>query len=392
VKSKPLQLRWSRQEKALLIFVGGASVLLWILLAFSLVSLYGLPSIVHATTTPEAVTPPKATRTPMPPNKLGTPTPSLLPAGENPSSPALAPALTPTPTSPNKLGTPTPSLIPLGNDTVVIALLGIDERRTAGIWRSDSIVLVFARLEAKRTAGAVDYDPPQASDLALLSIPRDLWVYIPGHGYGRINTVDALGERTQYPGGGRGLLDKTLRHNLGVPVDHYVRIDYRGFISIVDALGGVTVNVEKPLTDTFPDPLSPTGSTTISFPAGLRHMDGHEALNYCRSRMTTDDFDRSRRQLQVLQALLRQALTPERLAKAPELWATFSDAFDTDLSMIEAVLLASLVGQSLSPGNVRSAHLDLGTTRPWTTPQGAQVLLPQTEAIQRMILDLLSEP
>jgi LCP family protein required for cell wall assembly len=377
VKSKPLQLRWSRQEKALLIFVGGVSVLLWIFVAFSLVSLYGLPPIVHAATTPEVTTPPKATSTSVPPN-----------APVQPASPSPTPTPMPTPT-------PAPSntsLIPLGDDAdgcpiVVIALLGIDEKQAAGIWRTDSIVLVFAQLEAKRT---------DVRRIALLSIPRDLWVFIPGHGYGRINTVDALGERTQYPGGGRGLLDKTLRHNLGVPVDHYVRIDYRGFIRIVDALGGVTVNVEKPLTDTFPDPLSPTDSTTISFPAGPRHMDGRTALNYCRSRMTTDDFDRSRRQLQVLQALLRQALTPERLAKAPELWATFSDAFDTDLSMIEAILLASLVGRSLSqgtePGNVQSAHLDLGTTRPWTTPQGAQVLLPQTDAIQRVILDLLSEP
>ena len=381
MRLKPL-FHLSRQEKTLLTLAGGAAVLLWIVLVFSLISLYGLSPLVHADATPGLAA--RATSASAPPGSNAdasfstsslslTSTPPLV---ETVALPPL-PTWTPTPTATRPAGV---SMVPLGDDTVVIALLGIDERQTAGIWRTDSIVLAFVQLEPR----------PTKAQIALLSIPRDLWVYIPEHGYDRINTVDALGERTHYPGGGRGLLDQTLRHNLGIPVHHYVRVDFQGFVRIVDALGGVTVNVEKPLTDTFPDPLSPTGTSTISLSAGLHHLDGRTALSYCRSRMTTDDFDRSRRQLQVLQALARQALVPERLAQAPNLWATFNDAFDTDISMIKAALLATFV-KGVGPENMRSKHLNLGLTRPWTTPQGAQVLLPQTDAIQQTILQLLAD-
>ncbi|NIN99014.1 MAG: LytR family transcriptional regulator, partial [Anaerolineae bacterium] len=129
-------------------------------------------------------------------------------------------------------------------------------------------------------------------------------------------------------------------HNLGLPVDHYVRMDFYGFVRIVDALGGVTVNVEQPIEDAFPDSLSPTGLFHMDLSAGPRHMDGHMALCYCRSRMTTSDYDRSRRQRQVLLALWQQAFTLEALTQAPQLWATLRDAFETDLTMAEAIRLA----------------------------------------------------
>jgi anionic cell wall polymer biosynthesis LytR-Cps2A-Psr (LCP) family protein len=98
--------------------------------------------------------------------------------------------------------------VPIGEDTLVVALLGADRERTSGAWRTDVIILAFVEQEAKR--------------VGLLSIPRDLWVYIPGHGYDRVNAVDVLGEQAPHSGGGLALLDKTLRFNLGVPVDHYV--------------------------------------------------------------------------------------------------------------------------------------------------------------------------
>ena len=118
-------------------------------------------------------------------------------------------------------------------------------------------------------------------------------------------------------------------------------------------------------------------------------MDGSTALSYCRSRMTSNDFDRSTRQQQVLFALWKKALTLEALTRAPQLWAEFSDAYDTDLSMTEAVQLARFV-QGLDPESVETRSLDYKLARAWTTPKGAQVLLPLTEAIQRAILDLLS--
>jgi LCP family protein required for cell wall assembly len=267
-----------------------------------------------------------------------------------------------------------PPALPIGEHTRVVALLGLDQPRSAAIWRTDSIILLFINQEAGR--------------VALLPLPRDLWVYIPGHSYGRINTVDALGEQAQGPGGGRALLDRTLRDNLGVPVDHTVRVDFDGFTRLIDAVGGVTVNVEAPIGDTFPDPASPTGTFEMTLEAGPQHMDGRTALCYCRSRWSTGDLDRGQRQRQVLIALWEQALTLETLTQAPQLWATFGDAFQTDLTLGQAVQLARLA-RGIEAQDVRGASLGWDEVRSWTTPRGARVLLPRTEAIQRAILALL---
>jgi LCP family protein required for cell wall assembly len=267
------------------------------------------------------------------------------------------------------------ALLPIGDDTLTIALLGTDRNRASSIWRTDSIILAFVVQGSGR--------------IGLLSVPRDLWVHIPDHGDGRINTVDALGERGQQPGGGRALLDKTLRHNLGVPVDHVVYVDFDGFVRIVDAVGGVTVDVEKPIADIFPDPQSPTGEFHMDLAVGPQHLDGRTALAYCRSRLSTSDFDRARRQRQVLLALWKQAFTVDTLAQAPQLWDTFGDSFETDLSLGQAVQLAQWV-YGIDAANVRSTCLDATMITPWTTPQGAQVLLPRRENIQQAILDLLT--
>jgi len=351
----------SRLEGSALLLAIGANLLVWSLLALSAADVYSLPVAAYGTSTvaPTILTTPlPAPASSLPPINYGN---ALL------SATTLGAA-------PTREHTDVP-LIPIGDHTLVLALLGVDTERTSSAWRTDTIILAFIEQEAKR--------------VGMLSIPRDLWVYIPDHGWGRINTVDALGERAERAGGGLALLDKTLRHNLGVPVDRYVRIDFNGFVRIVDAVGGVTVNVEKPIADIFPDPSSPTGEFKMDLPVGSQHMDGRTTLAYCRSRSTTSDFDRSRRQQKVLMALWKQAFTLETLAEAPHLWATFSDIFETDLTKAEAVRLAHLF-YGVEPQNVRSQRLDAATVTAWTTPQGAQVLLPQTDAIHRVILELLS--
>ncbi len=357
VESKPLGSYLSRAQRMALFLVLGANILVW-----SALATLGA----HGASAPPA-RPTFASTVPLLPSPTRTPfMPLVVDVTALPTS-----TLTPTPT----LEGGGVATLPLGEDTLVVALLGVDQQRMSSVWRTDSIVLAFIEQGAKR--------------VSLLSVPRDLWVYIPDHGYDRINTVDALGERSDSPGGGLALLDHTFRHNLGLPVDHYVRMDFYGFVRIVDALGGVTVNVEQPIEDAFPDSLSPTGLFHMDLSAGPRHMDGHMALCYCRSRMTTSDYDRSRRQRQVLLALWQQAFTLEALTQAPQLWATLRDAFETDLTMAEAIRLAQLV-YGIEPHNVRSQSLDAATVKPWTMPQGAEVLLPQADAIRQAILDLLS--
>ena len=353
-------------EKVVLYLLGGAGLLVWaIVLLFATGErrspdrAYAMPPPVvraSATSTDAIVVFPIAT-----PSPTVASTPTLVPT----------PTLTPVPTT-MPSGVP---MLPIDGDIQVIALLGIDEKHNTAVWRTDSMILAFVDRKAKR--------------LSLLSVPRDMWVRIPGYTSNRINTVDALGVRTNYPGGGVGLLDQTLRFNLGIPVHNYIRVDFYGFVRIVNALGGVTVDVKKPLTDTFPDPTSPSGWAWITLDPGLRHMDGRLALSYCRSRVTSSDFDRSTRQEQVLFAVWGKALTLDALARAPQLWTEFNDAIETDLSITNAVQLAYFI-QGLDPDEVRNEHIDYRLARSWTTAQGAEVLLPQVEDIRRVTLDLVA--
>lgn len=366
MKSETHRARFSSQEKTLLGLVIGASLLIWGVLGFALVVTSDRPSTAHV-----------AVPAPITPTLTMTTWPTPLPTSTYPPPTATAtlalPSATPVPTTrPGRVFAPS-SLV--GRETTVIALLGIDEPRQASLWRTDSILLIFINGRTQKAG--------------ILSIPRDLWVSIPGHGNGRINTVDALGERTRYPGGGPALLDQTFRNTLNVPVDHYVRVDFRGFARLIDEVGGITVDVEAPIHDRFPDPLSPSGFTQLTLPAGRQHMDGHTALNYSRSRMTTSDFDRSRRQQQVMMALWVQALTPKTMIQAPRLWDKFKGTFDTDLTTFQAVRLAYTL-RNIGQENVRTRHLDYTTATPWRTPGGSEVLVPQTAAIQGIILELLS--
>jgi len=366
----PLGAGLHDREKTILVVFSAISVLVWGAVALAIVGRHAAgPSV-------------------SPPLSLYAPSPTPSPTSSEIAQPTAIEMASPTPVSTPTL-TPTPVVTPvgtpaaddedlvIGDDVIVVALLGTDVESEASIWRTDSILLVFVR--------------PRTRQMAMLSLPRDLWVFIPGQESNRLNTVDALGERTGYPGGGPALLDQTLRHNLKLRVDHYVRVNLAGFIRIVDAMGGVTVNVEKPITDSFPDPFTHETMTNITLSEGPHYMDGRLALSYCRSRMTTDDFDRSRRQQQVLLALWRKVFTLDTLLQAPTLYAEFRDSFETDLTMVEAVQLA-YVAWGIGPENVRTARLDYRTARPWRTPRGAQVLLPQADDIDAIIVDLLSSP
>ncbi len=370
-------LHMNPKVRIILLLLIGVQIMFWGVLG----SLYLVRTTRRSTT--YAGLPLPVTSTVMYPPPM-TPTPTLLPmATDSPSAtpvltllpvvqpadsgtgiPGQAPTVAPSPTV---VPTSVP-LLPIGEDTLVFALLGTDEEQVPGSWRTDAIVLAFVE--------------PDAGRVSLLSVPRDLWVYIPDHGYGRINTVDMMG--------GLALLDQTFRYNLGVPVHHYVRVNFHGFVRIVDAVGGIAVNVEQALADRIPDPLSPTGWFEIALDEGYHHFDGQTALAYCRSRMTTSDFDRSRRQRQVLLALWQQAFTVEVLDQLPELWAAFNESFATDLGVGEGIQLAQAVA-GLDVQNVRSGNLNAAVEQ-WTTPEGTWVLLPHPDDIRQAILDLLSWP
>lgn len=237
-----------------------------------------------------------------------------------------------------------------------ILLLGSDRREGDGAWRTDTMIVVS--IDAERNI------------VRLLSIPRDLWVNIPGHGYDRINTADLWGE-VQEPGSGPEVVKQVVYDNLGIPIHYYVRVDFKGFMEIIDAVGGVEVNVECPLTD-------------IGMEPGVRWMDGEDALLYARSRITTSDFDRSRRQRQLLMALWQQRLNRSLIPKIPALWDAMSGSIQTDLPLDRVVALAYM-GLNLNPNQIFSQSIGPWQVESWLTPEGAEVLLPLPDKIQELL-------
>jgi LCP family protein required for cell wall assembly len=330
---------------------------------------------------------------------LAAPNPtSQPPPGEPtfvPATPSFIEALTPTANlvfTATLIPSPTPSSVPvavvqpaptavpqvaLPPDTVTILLLGSDRREGQTYWRTDSIILVAVDTRG-HTAG-------------LLSIPRDLWVYIPGRGNERINTAELWGEMGKYPGGGPALIKKTVEYNLGLPVHYYARVDFQGFVKIIDTLGGVTVDVDCSLSDRFPDPDSSTGFYDLDLSPGICRLDGKAALYYSRSRLSTSDYDRSRRQQKVIKGIWDQALRLDILPKIPELWQTLGDTFQTDLSLEQALTLAYL-GTQMEPQNIHGHFIDGTMVTGWTTSQGARVLLPNHEKIRQVVAQFLAPP
>jgi len=266
-------------------------------------------------------------------------------------------------------------------ERVNILLLGIDKREGEhGPWRTDTMIL-----------GTVD---PESKTAAMLSIPRDLWVPIPGYGENRINSANFIGDRDKYPGGGPALAKKTVEYNFGVPVHYYILVDFDGFEKIIDTIGGIDVNVERTLHDEqYPDPSpdDPNRVKTVHFEAGLQHMDGKAALEYARSRKSTSDFDRSYRQQQIILAVRDQALRLNLIPRVPELMVTLADIVQTDLQPGNIITLARLAGE-IERENLKSVVIDHTMTVEHVTPSGAQVLLPIREKIRPVVEELFTSP
>jgi LCP family protein required for cell wall assembly len=178
-----------------------------------------------------------------------------------------------------------------GNERVTVLLMGLDYRdweSGEGPPRTDSMMLA-----------TID---PVSETAGMLSIPRDLWVEIPGYSHGRINTAYVLGERDRLPGGGPELAVKTVENFLGVPINYFVQIDFTAFERMVDEMGGVEINVPSEITV---DPIGPHNTVTLE--PGVQTLTGPEALAYARNRHTDGgDFDRAQRQQQVALAIRSQ--------------------------------------------------------------------------------------
>ncbi len=230
-----------------------------------------------------------------------------------------------------------------GNERVTILIMGLDYRdweRGEGPSRTDSMMLVTLD-PLTRTAG-------------MLSLPRDLWVDIPGYSHGRINTAYFLGEQDRLPGGGPELAVKTVEKFMGVPIQYYVQIDFNAFIQMVDEIGGVEMTVYEKI---FIDPIGK--DNTILLEPGNYRFDGEQTLAYARVRYTEGgDFDRATRQQQVAMAIRDQVLEisnlPGLLASVPALYQDLTEGIRTNLAVDQMIALGMLALQ-VSPEDVARA-------------------------------------
>ncbi|RME47761.1 MAG: LytR family transcriptional regulator, partial [Chloroflexi bacterium] len=262
---------------------------------------------------------------------------------------------------------------------VNILLLGVDQRAcedTGGAWRTDTMILV-----------GLD---PETKTASMLSFPRDLWVEIPTFGPNRLNAAHFFGDAYNYPGGGPALAKRTIQDNFAVPVHYYIRINFDGFRKVIDALGGIDIDVEEPIWDDR-YPTDDCRYQTVQFDVGHYHMDGDQALKYARSRHYTSDFDRARRQQQVLFAIYDKATSIQVIPRLPELWSTKGEAIQTDLSLIEVMKLARL-GMQIDRDNIRRGVIDETMTYNMTTEKGWQVLNWDRQKVGALIQDLFGSP
>jgi LCP family protein required for cell wall assembly len=261
-----------------------------------------------------------------------------------------------------------------GTERVNLLLMGIDQRQNRdGYWRTDTMIILTL--------------DPQARTLGMISVPRDLWVPIWAYDIeDRINTAHYYGDSRDYPGGGPALARDTVSYNLGIPIHHYVRVNFTAFERLIDEIGGIDVYVEKNIADpAYPD--ENYGFDPFYLSAGQHHLDGETALKYARTRHGSNDFERARRQQKVILAVRDQVVQldqlPGLIANGPQILNTLGDSVRTDLTFDQAVELAQIASE-IPLESIQGAVIDHSYTMPYTTNTGAQVLIPLREKIAKL--------
>ena len=210
-------------------------------------------------------------------------------------------------------------------DKATIMIMGVDER-AGDVGRSDTLMVA-----------TID---PAKNEAALLSIPRDTRVAIPKNGYDKINAA--------YAYGGEKLTQRTVEDLLGIRIDHYIIINTRAFQKIVDAIGGIDINVEKRMY--YEDPWDDDGGLIIDLRPGMQHMDGKTAVTYVRYRDEEGDIGRVRRQQKFMRACVDAVTTPAILPRLPAIIASVIDSVKTDLSVRQLLEFAGTLKESQAKG------------------------------------------
>ena len=279
---------------------------------------------------------------------------------------------------------PTPTPAPTigaweGDGRVNILMMGIDRRPgEAFVSRTDTMMVL-----------SID---PDTDSAIILSVPRDLYVEIPGYGQDRVNTALVYGAQQGDYLDGAALAMQTVSYNLNIPIHHFILVDFNAFVRSIDLLGGITVDVPYEINDPeYPD--MDYGYDPLIIPAGVQHFDGATALKYARTRHGDSDFNRAYRQQQVLFAARQQVVElgiGEMLLRAPSLYQQVEDGIRTDLSLEQLLRLAKSVSD-IPAGNIRNEVLDYDYVTSYRTPGGASVLLLRQDTAVPLIQSLFGE-
>lgn len=258
-----------------------------------------------------------------------------------------------------------------GNNRVTMLIMGLDYRDWISgndASRTDTLILI-----------TID---PVTKTAGILSVPRDLWVNVPGFAPAKINTAYYYGVAFNVPGGGPGLAIKTVEATIGVPIDYYAQVDFGAFERFIELIHGVKINVKEPIrVDTLGNDKPP-----IFLKPGIQTLPGDLALAYARTRnVDGGDFARSERQQQVILAirdrLLNPAIFSTLIENAPELYNELSSGIDTNLPLSDAIKLAFLAIQvrdtDIVRGVINEKYVTFGES-----PDGLAILIPVPDKIR----------
>lgn len=243
-------------------------------------------------------------------------------------------------------------LVPFRTDMLI---LGIDRTPDGtNLGRSDTNILVTVR--------------PLRPYIGALSIPRDLWVTIPGVGENRINTAHYFAE-AQDPGSGPNAALETIRQNFGLSIEHYLRLKFDGIVGIVDALGGLDVELENSM---------------AGLPAGEHNLTGEQALAFVRDRQGTDDFFRMLQGQFFIAELIEQLLQPSSWPRIPAFLVAVSETIDTNIPIWVWPRLGFALLRT-GPGGIDYHVINRDYVSSSTTSEGAQVLIPEWSLILPLV-------
>ena len=267
-----------------------------------------------------------------------------------------------------------------GLGRITILLMGIDQRSATndpGPFRTDTMILT-------------QIDPIRKT-VGVLSIPRDLWVDIPGFLPNKITMANFFGDSQELPGGGPGLAMEAVRVNLGEPVDFFIRINFDVFFAITNTVAPNGVEVcptERIYDDKYPD--DAYGTIIVEFPAGCQRLDAERLLQYARTRATQGgDFDRILRQQEVMRGLQKEILSAggivNFITQIPTLYTQLAGSYTTDLPLDEILSLAKLAAEveqdDVTFRSINNLHVDFGTNEDGSQ----QILIPRQNQIRFVV-------